>query len=308
MNQTANRALLLSAKVAVVACVVWFVSGSLSDAWRQIGEQGLTIAPGYAALSGLLLLLGQLPMAWYWRRTLAALDQPAPVWPAVAAYYLSQIGKYVPGKAAVVAIRTERFVAIAGGKPTQVAASVFYETLTLMAVGGVLSAALLAARFGSREGWLAVLAATLGVACLAPIVPPVAAWLMRKLTKRTDSSESPAYRFTWSLMGEGGVYALAAWGVMATSIWAAGRAVGVDNADSDAGLWLLAAALPVVAGFLSLLPAGVVVRDGLMLKLLAPTLGEAGALATTLATRVIWIAAEALVCVILSVMVGKRSA
>lgn len=297
MQQSTKQTLLLIAKIGVVVLVVWFVSDALRDAWRQLSEQRLRLAPGWALVSGVLLLLGQLPMAWYWRRTLQSLDEPAPLGRSIAAYYLSQIGKYVPGKAAVVLIRTERLVASAGGRYGPVAAAVFYETLTLMAFGGVLSALLLANRFGDEQRTLTLLAGVLGFACLVPTMPPVASRIAKRITRRPANAPTEL-RLTWRLMVEGWLYSLAAWSLMAASIAFAARSVGLDP-PMEADTWLLAATLPVVAGFLSLLPAGVVVRDALMLQLLSPALGEAGALATTVATRIIWIAAESLACGIL---------
>ena len=99
---------------------------------------------------GLFYLGGAIPMAWFWWRVLAALGQH-PGWrTTLHAYFLGHLGKYVPGKALVVVIR----VGLLRPRVSSVRltmASVLVETLTLMAVGAALGAALL--RFRAPLGW-----------------------------------------------------------------------------------------------------------------------------------------------------------
>ena len=291
-------------KLVVVALIVFSVAGAVRDAWKQLLDEGLHIDPLFAVPAGLMFLIAQLPMAWYWRQTLLALGQPAPVGRTAIAYYISQIGKYVPGKAMVIILRTERMVR-EGGHGRTVAASVFIETLTLMAIGAVVSAGLLvvtsAGEVGER-GWLIVLATGIAAGCLIPTAPPIARWIIERVAPSLEEADSEIRRgLTVPLMLEGWGASLVTWFGLGMSVWLAAWTVGASDAEGwqMAPLWILTASLPVVAGFLSLLPAGVVVRDGLMLGLLAPVLGEGAALATTIAVRLIWVVSETLLCVIL---------
>ncbi len=61
------------------------------------------------------------------------------------AYYIGHLGKYVPGKAMVVILRT---VMVRGHRvdAAVAAVSVFFETLTMMAVGAFMAAGILAVR------------------------------------------------------------------------------------------------------------------------------------------------------------------
>jgi uncharacterized membrane protein YbhN (UPF0104 family) len=59
------------------------------------------------------------------------------------------------------------------------------------------------------------------------------------------------------------------------------------------------AALAVVAGFLSLLPAGAGVREYVMMTLLAPAFGHVAAVVSAVLLRLVWMASEVLVSVIL---------
>ncbi|TWT90111.1 hypothetical protein Mal64_04940 [Pseudobythopirellula maris] len=288
-------------KLAVVLLVVWFVGGTARDAWRQLTEQEVRVRPLYGVAAGLMFLTSYLPMVWFWRQTLLALGQPAPAGPSHLAFYLSQLGKYVPGKAAVVVIRTERMRG-SGGQLGQVAASVFFETLTYMAVGGLIAALLLALGPGEHPRWLESLAAALGLACLTPTLPPVARWLIPRLTlNRRQGDAAALVGLNLGLSIKGWCSSLVAWGGMATSLWLTLAAVGAEPALdlATARACLLSVTLPVVAGFLSLLPAGVMVREGLILTLLAPVVGEGGALSAAVALRLIWVLSEAGLCAIL---------
>ncbi|MEN0112098.1 MAG: lysylphosphatidylglycerol synthase domain-containing protein, partial [Planctomycetota bacterium] len=314
---------LIGLKVAVVAAVVGFVGQAAADAWRSLAREGLTLRPAWAFASAALLWTSQAPMAWYWRRTLVALGQPAPLAASFRAFYVSQLGKYVPGKASVVLIRTERLLAaVRGGTANRraaerdgdpgdasavaVGAAVFYETLTHMAVGSLIAAitaAMIPGDDGSPRWGVIALAAGLALACWAPTLPPVFARLVARVTPnaaelREERVAALRARLTLGLAARGVAASSVAWSLTTASVWAAGVSVGAIEAGiaPSAPLWLLAATLPVVAGFVSLLPAGVLVREGLMLGVLAGSIGDGPALATSVAVRLIWVAAEVALC------------
>ena len=85
----------------------------------------------WLAASGGLYLLGTLCCGVFWHRTLRALGQPVSLPQALRAYYIGQLGKYVPGKAMVVILRAG-LVRGQGSIPALAAVSVFLETLTMM--------------------------------------------------------------------------------------------------------------------------------------------------------------------------------
>ena len=295
--------LLLAAKLAIAAVVIVAAWGAVRDAWDELASRGLTFDCGLALASGVALIVGLAPMAWYWRRTLEALGEPAPLWPSMAAYYISQIGKYAPGKGMVVIVRVQQMLAH-GGRGRTIAACVFYETLTLMAAGAVLSALLIWTELPEETPsrrlliWLSV---GFAVGCFLPTTPPVARWLIGRLAPPREASEGEVLRGITPLLAlEGWIASLASWFGLGVSTWLAAWSVGASDWDDYrlASLWVLAAALPVVGGFVSLLPAGILVREGLILTLLSRHLGEPGALATAIAVRLIWVVSECVFCAI----------
>src|ERR1700722_9076263 len=59
----------------------------------------LELRGGWLALSGGLYLVALLPSAWYWYHLMHIFgDRPRPL-VALRAYFMGQMGKYVPGKA-----------------------------------------------------------------------------------------------------------------------------------------------------------------------------------------------------------------
>jgi hypothetical protein len=86
------------------------------------------------------------------------------------------------------------------------------------------------------------------------------------------------------------------------------RAIGVDgtNLFADLPLYTATVALSVAAGFVSMLPAGLGVREIILLQLLAPQLnqlmpaqGERMALIAVIVLRLTWLAAEIVFAAIL---------
>lgn len=309
LNATSRRRLILLAKGLVAVVVVAFVWRSVADAARQLSTQAVRPDVAVLGLSGVVYLVSLLPMAWFWRRTLAALGQPSRWRDVLPAYYLGHLGKYVPGKALVVVLRTGA-VRRTGGEAGPIAASVVVETLTLMAVGGAVASLLLVTLGGEGlSEWVLPLAVGMALVAAAPTLPPV----MKRIVARLAPAGSVATAtrgVTWPLVATGWAAALATWLGLAVSLWLALRSLDAQIAFS-AGValrCLLATSLPVVAGFLSLLPGGLLVRDGLMFALLKPlpALAEPTALAATLLVRLVWIVSELAACGML--VVGRRLA
>jgi len=61
-----------------------------------------------------------------------------------------------------------------------------------------------------------------------------------------------------------------------------------------------------VAGFMSQLPAGLGVRDALLMQLLVPACGEANALVVAVLMRLVWLVSEVVVCGILYIGAKTR--
>jgi len=92
------------------------------------------------------------------------------------------------------------------------------------------------------------------------------------------------------------------WCLVGVSIWAVLCAIDGESSHatlSQVALSIAAGALSVVAGFVSFIPGGLVVRDVVMLELLAPAVGKGPALVCALVARLVWLLSEVGISIIL---------
>jgi uncharacterized membrane protein YbhN (UPF0104 family) len=220
------------------------------------------------------------------------------------AYFLGNLGKYVPGKALVVVIRAG-MLRKAGVDAAIAATSVFVETLTMMAVGAALAALILASLFHDQRQLLAlaiVLACCAGVPTWPPLFRRIVAWLqVRRASPEIDQAiqhlDLPLMAYGWLTIAGG-------WLLFGLSLWATIMAIPgapLDGPLTHLPLLTACAALAVVAGFLSLLPGGLFVRELVVMTLLVPAFGQVVAIVAAIALRIVWLATEtamaALLCV-----------
>jgi glycosyltransferase 2 family protein len=307
---------LIAAKVAIAAAVCVAVGSTLRTAINSLEEDPRRIEISWLVLAGLLYLGGIMPMAWFWWRTLAALGQST-YWPAtVHAYVLGHLGKYVPGKALVVVIRVGLLRARINSVRLTMA-SVLLETLTLMATGAALGAAL--SGFVLHLDWrVTAVAIFFAIAAALPAIPPVARRLARKAASdfraikeeqeaNSDSTGAIQLGITFRLLVKGWIAGFVCWAFWGLSLWATLRAIGVDTLSPvyDLPMCVAAVSLSVVGGFVSMLPGGLVVRDALLLELLSPICGPANALLAAVLLRLVWLLSELSICGILEI--ARRS-
>ena len=300
-----KRAVLLAVKLAVLAVVAWGIHRTVYAALDELKRQNWSPAQlrfPWLALAGVLYLAGMMPSGWFWYRLLRVLGQQ-PRWAeTLRAYFIGHLGKYVPGKALVVILRTG--LIRSQRVDTGVAAvSVFYETLTMMAVGAVVACFVFAATARQHFAFM-LLALGLAAAAGLPTLPPVFRWLVRLLRvgKASPQAVDKLAHLNYGLLAAGWLGMAGGWVLVGLSLWAILVGSGYATPHFDLGevtVCVAAAALAVVAGFLSLLPGGVGVREAVLLELLEPQFGSAGALVAAIVARLVWLVSELVISGIL---------
>jgi hypothetical protein len=305
---------MLRISVLVIVCIG--ASGTVRSALADLGKHEWQLRPGWLIVSGVAYLVGMIPMAWFWQRILQAFGYQPPLMATTRAYYLGQLGKYVPGKAMVIVLRVASMRRWAPSMRL-VIVSVFLETLTMMAAGAAL-AFLFSAFVLKLDAFILLIALGMVGAAGLPTLPPALRWFgklganrfAREDAKATAEDpaevESKLGAITYGVLSAGWMAAAITWVLFGISLWGALRAIGIDGIELFSGMPTLitAVAFSIVAGFLSMLPAGLGVRDGVLLKLLAPTCGDANALVVTVLMRLVWLVSELLACGIL--YIGRR--
>ena len=303
-----KRLLLWGFRLAVLVAVVYGVQRSLLDGLRQLSHCPWRLDPVWLSVGGAVYLLALLPSALFWRQILAAMGQEAGVGETARAYYIGHLGKYFPGKALVVILRAG-LIRSHRVDPVVAGTSVFVETFTMMAVGSVFSAVVIPFWFPQR--W-PLIAAVVGLAVLLglPTLPPVFRMVVRAVPFLTSDPvrRECLVRLRAPTLFWGWVANVIGWLVAGASLWAVMRSLGGPT-GSLAGLPLYAAAVAIasVGGFLSMIPAGLFVREAILVELLAGDFGASLALVGALVFRLVSLVAEVLISVILYVA-GPRPA
>jgi uncharacterized membrane protein YbhN (UPF0104 family) len=300
-----TRGLVLALKLTVLSLVAWGIHRTAYAAFEELERKHWSPAQlrlPWLALSGVLYLAGLLPSGWFWYRLLRVLGQQ-PRWAeTLRAYFIGHLGKYVPGKALVVILRTG--LIRSQRVDTGVAAvSVFYETLTQMAVGAVVACIVIAATARQHVEFM-LLALALAAAAGLPTLPPVFRWLVRLLRvgKASPQAVDKLAHLNYGLLAFGWLGMAGGWVLIGLSLWAILVGSGYATPHVVLGevvVCIAAAALAVVAGFLSLLPGGVGVREAVLLALLEPQFGSDGALVAAIVARLVWLVSEVVISGIL---------
>ncbi|MFK7768708.1 MAG: YbhN family protein [Mariniblastus sp.] len=230
----------------------------------------------------------------FWHRVLLALGQKPKLANSMLAFFASQLGKYVPSKAMVVIIRTDM---IRGDevRTAPAAASVFVETLTWLFVGSAIANVLLIFQFRDQvtmQIGAGVLTLVAGVLTWPPIFRRIAIKLGsargRNIEQMFDGLNFQTMGFGWFVMTIG-------WCLNGMSLWFVLKGIpGTEMTMADFPLALACVSLATVAGFVSLLPGGIGVRELVMIPLLGARFGSVTAIIAAIVIRVVWLAAELL--------------
>ncbi|MHB1424021.1 MAG: lysylphosphatidylglycerol synthase transmembrane domain-containing protein [Gemmataceae bacterium] len=307
---------------------------------RDLQDPKLTqrsLHAGWLILAAFLYVLGIGMSAWYWGRLLGHLGVRPPLGATLRAYYLGHLGKYIPGKAWALFLRTS-LVSGHGVGPGLAALTSLYEVLVTMA-GGVLVAAVLFAVLGADAGaglnattlrhllWMeqpgeggvqrsvVVLVSVLLLgAFLVPLHPALFNRLARRMTKSNDgvTSSNPVAHIRFVYLLEGLAFSSVGWFFLGASFAAALRGiVGADWPLFDVRTARLPAimGLSYVIGFIVLIaPGGIGVREFMLTLLLTPELvgvrdmeiedARATVVLTVLVLRLVWTAAELIVALV----------
>ena len=291
----------MAAKLLIVAVVLFLAWGTMRQSWNYLVEHPRPLAFNWLALSGGLYLLALLPEGLFWHWALKALGQDVGLLETLRAYYIGHLGKYVPGKAMVVVLRTGLIHSQRVDTGIAVA-SVFLETLTMMAVGACIAVPILAIWF-THNPVVVIGAVATALAAGLPTLPPVFSRLARLLGVGRLSPEvaQKLAGFNYRTLIYGWAAMVFGWVVMGTSLWAALHGLDMEaNLERWWYLYTAIVALAVVGGFASMIPGGLGSREVVFTLLLGPLVGGEGmSLIVAFALRLTWLLAELLISAIL---------
>jgi hypothetical protein len=287
--------------------------------------------PGWLILSAVLYQVGIGFSGLFWYRLLHSLGQRPGLLASLRAYYISQLGKYVPGKAYAVVWRVDliRSPGVRAGVAVQ---STFYEVLVTMASGSLLAAILFFALWpetgagfdpvrlwgllmqeasesnGIGKGLAVALALLLFLPPFLVTLPPIFNRVVGRISLpfRKNGEAPPHILFRTKL--EGLLITSLGWFCMGVSVWALLKGLLPESQLPPATPELLLRIIAVnavvyVAGFEILIsPGGLGVRE-ILLPLFFVTILAVGTVGAELnaalnvasgVLRLVWTAAEVL--------------
>ena len=238
----------------------------------------------------------RLPNALFWSQVIAATDHPVGTSMRLRAFYVSAIGKYVPGKAMVLILRAT-LLRGSGVPATLITVGVFYETLNNMAVGSLVALLILLPDFANHRLLVSRGPGHGGGDGAADSAAGVQVWPcaysgLKKLNptavEKLQSDQQPG---AGDRLGDPGGRLV---GAGAQLVGHAARDGAADGADLS--LW------PTLYGgdrrcrwwpdFLVLLPAGVGAREFVTIELLTPVCGDIMAVVSAILLRLVSVVAD----------------
>jgi len=266
VDKRLRKRLIFGIKILIVLAVAGWVGRELYGSWDSLHR--IEWKPNYfwLTLSGVLYVVGYIPSCVFWFLSMRSLGQRPGLYETFRAYYIGHLGKYVPGKAMVVVLRS----GLLNHEKTRAsiaAAAVFLETLTMMAAGAFLSAVIAIVWFRDtpQGNQLSLLALGMMLVSGLPIIPPVFRNIALRLgVGRSDPEIDAKLRgLTVKTLAIGWMLSTLTWIVLGFWLWASIRGLGIETGALAEHFprFVMATALAVVAGFVLMIPGGVGVRE-----------------------------------------------
>ena len=300
-TQKSRRLLVL--KVILGLLALGFLIAALTRQWGDVRSELAELHWWSIAGSFAAVCVGMVGSMLSYRALLADLGSPLPVRVVARVFFLSQLGKYVPGSVWALVAQTE--LARERGVPRSRSAAAVLTSIALsIAIGSLIALGTLPLVAGAdgRLWWLLLVAPV----ALVTLSPSLVTWLINRVlvTVRREPLEHPLSR---PGVAKAVGWLLLMWVGLGTPVLLLGLDLGGDLAELwPAALGGFAAAW--VAGFVVFVaPAGVGPREYVLVVVLGGVLpgGAAAALGLSVVVRLVMTAAD-LVLAGLAVLIPVR--
>lgn len=302
---TARRSLFIAAQWVFAAAIVWFAVRALRGQWVEAAERIGTIKPDWMWIGAAtaLVVATYLLLIDAWRRILLASGEELSFRDAARIWFVSNLGKYVPGKiwsiTAMTMMARERNVSALDAAGS----SVLVQVVTMAAGIGVVLVT--GAQALDRPG-VALLAgvAILTMLAATPVLLPLAARAIGRLTGKDVALPRIAASTVWLTA----LRAVISWVAYGIAFQLFVRSI-LGSAAGATSSYIAVYASSYIVGFLALFaPGGAVVRESAMVTgmLRLGLCGQADALAVAIASRV-WLTVTELLPGLAYLALGKRA-
>jgi uncharacterized membrane protein YbhN (UPF0104 family) len=300
-----RRKLFVTAQWVFAAAVVWYAARSLRGQWDAAASRLVRTDPGWGWIiaATLVVLLTYVLLIETWRKVVVASDERLSFPDAARIWFVSNLGKYIPGKVwsigamTLMARQTGVTALVAGGSSIVVQLVSLAAGLAIVLVAGtqLIDRPVLAGILG-----IAVVA---GIAAITVFARPVAGKIAAATGREMGAISISGRTFALATLRSG-----AAW--IAYGVAFQLFVMGVLGEAGGATLSYIAVyAASYIIGFIALFaPGGVIVRESAMVAgmLRLGLAGEADALVVALTSR-IWLTVTELLPGLVYLALGKSN-
>jgi glycosyltransferase 2 family protein len=255
-------------------------------------------------LAGALCLVasGYLVRLFTWSRMASSLGLAAPTAATGRSYFLSYLGRYVPGNVGLLLVRLRAY---GGVRPGTVTLATFLEYAAAMSAAFLLAGAGLAGWRGGEYGALRAASLPCLAAALLLILPKPAAWTLSRLLRLLGRPvRMPSLPSSGAMAGFSAGYVVSGLlhGAALFLLLSSMSPLPGSSYPFVTGAYYLAG---VAGAILLFSPGGLGVREALLVAALPAVSGRADALAATLLMRAVTVLAELVLCGIFIAAAGK---
>lgn len=285
-QSSAKRWVWFGVKWGLCVLVLGFVGHRAIQLWQeQKQNQDLSQIPfhaGWLVFAGLVYLAGWLPSVWFWRTMIGRVGGNVRFDDTARAYYCGHLGKYVPGKATVLVIRSA-LLKDRGSPVTVSVLTVTCETLMMMSTGMAVAVSLMPWLIGREQTaklpiwvqkilgfpWLPGGIVVVSCLILSPIIASLLTLLAVKFTPKGMMGGESRVRITSQLVIQGLAAFTLSWILHGLSLGLTLRSVSDSISWPQWPVWTGAMAGATSAGFAAIFaPGGLGVREWLLLEVL----------------------------------------
>lgn len=292
--RTTRKRIIDTLRIGFLVLVLVAVGFALWSNWEEVqGDLG-RLGPTTLLGATLLALLSPFFTVLGWRVLLADLGSRLHIAPASGVFFVGQLGKYLPGSVWSVVAQTE--MASKLGVPRSRSAVVGLLCIALSALTGMIAGLpalpVLLTRGDAVIPWwsLVLIIVVLGVLLWPPVLNFGIRTMLRLLRR-----EPLEHDLSHAAVGLSSLWFTSSWLVGGLSVWVMARNVAPDDADVSRLLLVAVSGYLLAAGigmFSIVVPAGVGVRDGVMVLLLTTQMPLSAATAVVVVARFLTVVAD----------------
>lgn len=298
--RTTRRRVVDVLRVGFLALVLVMVGVALWTNWEAVRFDLGRLGPGTLAAATLLALLSPLLTVLGWRVLLADLGSRLHIAPASGVFFVGQLGKYLPGSVWSVVVQTEMAARLGVPRRRTAVGGLLCIGLSALTglVAGLPALPVLLTRGEVGVPWWSV---PLAISLLLPLLwPPLLNHGIRhvlRLLRRPPLEHDLGA----AAIGVSSAWFTGSWLLGGLSVWVLARDLAPGDPDLSRLLLVAVCGYLLAVGigtFSVVVPAGVGVRDGILVLILATELSLSAAAAVVVVSRfltvlgdVVWAAA-----------------